>query len=120
MERRRRNRVVNREPPVFFLSWTGEQLDIPTRGLFSRVMGAATPSRTAMPHAEVSLKRDGTLPVSCQSAAPLSVRVSSLTNLSVISFGKQFFSSLWMLSSWETWVSTLVATTSSQHAWCRR
>ena len=46
IERRRWNPVVSREPP-FFLSWTGEQLDMPTRGLVSRAMGVASRIRTA-------------------------------------------------------------------------
>ena len=36
VERRRLNLVVNREP-WFFVSWTGEPLDVPARGLLSRV-----------------------------------------------------------------------------------
>ena len=38
MERRRLNLVVDREPS-FFISWTGEQLNVLARGLLSRVMG---------------------------------------------------------------------------------
>ena len=69
MERRRWNLVVIREPSFFF-SWTGEQLDMPTRGLLSHVMGVATRSRTAFPPDEVSLQRETALPVSTQSASP--------------------------------------------------
>ena len=61
--------MVNREPS-FVPSWTGEQLDMPARGLLSRVMGVAAWSRTAFPPAEVSLEREAALPVSTQSVRP--------------------------------------------------
>ena len=96
-----------------FLSWTGEQLDMPTRGLLSHV-SVATRSRTVFPPGEVSLERETALLVSTQSTEP-SGRVfnvddfrESLKNLFVISLGERS-SSLRMMSSLETWVSTLVA-----------
>ena len=46
-----------------FASWTGEQHDVPARGLLSRAMGVASRSRTAFPPAEVSLQ-GAALPVS--------------------------------------------------------
>ena len=49
MERCRWNLVVDREPS-FFISWTGEQLDLVARGLLSRVMGVTSRSRTAFPN----------------------------------------------------------------------
>ena len=69
VERRRRNLVVSREPS-FFLPWIGKQLEMPTRGVFSRVMGVATPSRPAFPPAEALLERETALPVSAQSTLP--------------------------------------------------
>ena len=59
-ERRRWNLMVDREPS-FFISWTGERLDLPARGLLSRVLGVATRSRT-LPLSEVSLECDAVLP----------------------------------------------------------
>ena len=67
MERHRRNLAVNREPS-FFLSWTGEQLEMPACGLLSRVMGVVFPSHTDVPPSEVSLEREAALPVNSQSA----------------------------------------------------
>ena len=75
MEPRRLNLVVNREPS-FFIFWTGERLDVPARGLLSRVMSVASRSHTALPTSEVSLEREAALPVNSQSAPP-SARVPS-------------------------------------------
>ena len=93
---------------------TGEQLDMPTRGLLSHV-SVATRSRTAFPADKVSLERETALLVSTQSTPP-SARVfnvdgfrESLTNLFVMSLDERS-SSLRMMSSLETWVSTLVTT----------
>ena len=88
MARRRWNLVVNREPSFSLNSLTGEQLDVPGRGLLSRVMGVASRSRTAFPNAEVSLEREAALPVSSWTAPPLAfskvmVSLESLTNLFV-------------------------------------
>ena len=80
MEHRRRNLVVSREPS-FFLSWTGEQLDMPTCGLLSRVMSVATRSRPVSPPAEASLERETALPVSAQST-PASASVFNVDGFS--------------------------------------
>ena len=69
MERRHPNLVVNREPSLF-LSWTGEQPDMPTRGLLSRVMGVATRSCPAFTPAEASLRREIALLATAQSTRP--------------------------------------------------
>ena len=69
MERRRRNLAVNREPSLF-LPWTGEQLDMPSRGLLPRVLGVATLGRPAFPHAEASHERVTALPLSALSRPP--------------------------------------------------
>ena len=53
IERRRWNLVVNRHAS-FSISWTGQELDVLSRGL--RVMGLAYRSRAAFPPAEVSLE----------------------------------------------------------------
>ena len=76
MERGRRNLVVDRELSSF-ISWTGERLDLPARGLLSRVMRITSRSRTAFPPAEVSVEREAALPVSSQSAPP-SVRITKM------------------------------------------
>ena len=70
--------MVNREPS-FFISWTGERLDVPARGLLSRVMGVASRTHTAIPPYEVTLEREAALPM-------------SLTSLLVTCLGEQFLS----------------------------
>ena len=61
MECRWRNPVVDRKPS-FFMSWTGERLELPARGLLSRVMGNTSRSRAAFPPfslaCEAALPRD--------------------------------------------------------------
>ena len=76
MARRRRNLLVNRQPS-FFISWSGERLDVPASGLLSGVMGVASRNRTAFPPAEVSLEREAALPVTPPSARVFSVDVFS-------------------------------------------
>ena len=71
--------VVDREP--FFISWTGERLDLLARGLLSRVTAVKSRSRTAFPPAEASLEREVALPVSSQSTPP-SARFSDIDGLS--------------------------------------
>ena len=111
MERRRQNLVVNREPS-FYTCWTGERLDVPTRGLLSRVMGVASRSRTAFPPPEVSLERNPWF-LSQHHHPPTSsmlmVLRGSLTNSLVTRFGEQFLS-LRTMSSWVKRVSVLVVT----------
>ena len=63
----------------FFISWTGERLDLPPRGLLSRDMGDT--SRSHMTPAEVLLERETAVPVISQSA-PASVRVSNIDGFS--------------------------------------
>ena len=107
MKRRRWNFVVNREPS-FFISWTGERLDPPARGLLSRVIGITSRSRTVFQPAEVSLERETALPVSSQCAPP-SARVSNIDGFSWVigepvrdMLGRKFLS-LRMMSFWVTW-----------------
>ena len=80
MEPRRLNLVVNREPS-FFIFWTAERLDVPARGLLSRVMSVASRSHTALQTSEVSLERQAALPVNSQSAPP-SARAFDVDGLS--------------------------------------
>ena len=80
VERRRRNFVVGCKP-FSFNSWTGERLDLPARGLLSRVMGISSRSRTALPHAEASLECEAVLPVGSQSVPP-SARVLNVDGFS--------------------------------------
>ena len=57
LELRRWSPVVDREPSSSN-SWSSERLDLPARGLLSRVMGISSRSRTASPPAEASLERE--------------------------------------------------------------
>ena len=74
VEHRHRNVAVDRAPSSF-ISWTGGRLDLPARGLLSR-MGITSRSRTVFQPAGASLEREAGLPVSSQSTPP-SVRVSN-------------------------------------------
>ena len=81
---------------------------MPARGLLSQVMGVASRSLTAFPSVEVSLERDGALPVSSQSA-PRSARVFNVGGFSwVINepicdvLGRAVF--VTEDDSWVTWV----------------
>ena len=87
--------------PRFVISWTGERLDLPARGVLSRVMGNTSRRRTGFSLAEVSLEREAALPVSSQSAPP------STRALFVTCLGEQFLS-LRLMFSCVTWVFTLV------------
>ena len=78
----RQSLVVDREPSLFN-SWTGERLELPARGLPSRVMGVTSRSRTTFPLAEVLVEREPALPVSSQSAPP-SARVFNVDGFSCV------------------------------------
>ena len=69
IESRRQNFVVNREPS-FSVSWTGEKLDMPNRGLLSRVMCVATRSRLAFAPLRLHSEREIAFLVSAQSTPP--------------------------------------------------
>ena len=51
VQRRRRSLLVDCEPSSFN-SWTCERLDLPARGLLSRIICISPRSRTALPPAE--------------------------------------------------------------------
>ena len=67
-EHRRRNPVANCEPSDAILL-ASERLDVPARGLLSRVNCVASRGRTVFSPAEVSLKREAALPMRSQSAS---------------------------------------------------
>ena len=82
LERRRRNLVTSRELS-FTNSWTGERLDVTAHEFLSRVMGAASRSRSALPLPEVTLEHEAGLPVSSSSVRP-SVRVPDVDGLPLV------------------------------------
>ena len=67
--------------PSFLLSWTGEQLYMPTRGLLSRVMGVATRSRPAFSPGKALLEWETVFLLSAP-ATPPSARVFSVDGVS--------------------------------------
>ena len=78
VKRRRRRDVVASRGSSFLVSWTGEPLNILSRGLFPRDMVTAHRSRTVLPLVDISRGRGAALPLSSQSTSPADRGFSSV------------------------------------------